>query len=238
MRQKPLFSGPHANCRNPGELIGMGRQSNPCYSLSTRRWLVRLPVTRKLLPILTTTFPTITRILRVFLDSLEFLFSSLFFCKSDYGNLIGKQELVVGNRIVHEGRRCRNDARIAPRSFMPVTALTSPPFLREDRSEFSQLREQLVGCLLYEKRRVKLVVPVAVSPVSMFFHPSLRYLDEPTHSALHSSRIHFEEHANDFIIMSASRGPTVWFVHSYRLVCSPIRSHPIYLVLLWKSLNL
>jgi len=58
---------------------------NPCYSLSTRRWLARLPVTRKLLPILTTAFPTITRILRVFLDSLEFFFSSLFFPISNHG---------------------------------------------------------------------------------------------------------------------------------------------------------
>lgn len=39
-----------------------------CYSLSIRRWLARLPVTRKLLPILTTAFPTMTRILRVSLS--------------------------------------------------------------------------------------------------------------------------------------------------------------------------
>lgn len=39
----------------------------------------------------------------------------------------------------------------------------------------------------------------------------LRRLDKPlrTRSALHSYRIHLDEHANDFIIMSATGEPTV-----------------------------
>lgn len=51
----------------------------------------------------------------------------------------------------------------------------------------------------------------APSPPLPFPPPVLRRLDKPlrARSALHSYRIHLDEHANDFIIMSATREPTV-----------------------------
>lgn len=121
----------------------------------------------------------------------------------------------------------------APQSFVPVTPLFR--LLFHGRAEVSFLnyeRTTPVGCLLYEKRRVKLVVVPhrrqRAGPVSYASSRPLPYgalTNLRARSALHSCRIHPEEHANDFIITKrASRGRDHPF--GSRASHRPARSRP------------
>lgn len=132
-----------------------------------------------------------------------------YFCKSDHGNLIGRQATRCGNRTARGGRRCRSDARVAPRSFVPVIPLLC--LLFHGRAEVSFLNYKNDARLFVIREaagEISRRSTASSEPAPFLRSSALLTMSWQTYehtAALHSSRIHPEEHANDFIITSASQ---------------------------------
>lgn len=118
-----------------------------------------------------------------------------YFYKSDHANLIGRQELVAVT--AHRGsRRCRRNAALGP----------ILPLLHEGGGEFSQLRGRPSRLFVIREAAGEISRRSAdyTASATLFLRSSApltmsRQIYEHA-VALHSFRIHPEEHANDFII--------------------------------------
>lgn len=106
-----------------------------------------------------------------------------YFCKSDHGNLIGRQETRCGNRTARGGRRCRSDAKVAPRSFVLVIPLLC--LLFHEQAEVSFLNYENDASRLFVIREAageisRRSTQQRANPISTFFRPPYDVPDKPT----------------------------------------------------------